>query len=119
MDNKQKIHFSDVRVLEFAKYEGLDYYQDLNIGKDVKLHFNATEEKIEVQVNAGKPPVVKIIGIISKDDNETVYKLLSAGHSDIFLAKILWKSDSSSDSDNRIGLSVYLTVKGTSKNKKH
>lgn len=104
---KKKEHLANFSVAGFTYYDGVDCFEQLQIGTKLKL--------VLEQNNKYDPRAVAIyfnefkLGFVPRMENRIIYKLLTIGL-DCLTAKIQMK-DASENPEGQIGVVVHLVGK--------
>lgn len=101
-------HYATFYIAGFTYWDGLDVFDELKIGTDLRLESEPT--------NGYDPNAVKIIyketllGYIPKGENEEISKFLQLGHSDLFFAKIN-RINTEAHAEKQISVTVRIQKK--------
>lgn len=83
-------------------YEALEVWKELEIGKELSL--DKDEDKKVVLIYMGKR-----IGRLSDDDAKFIYDFIEAGHKDVFVGIVSFKSCESTDENKRLKAVIKIT----------
>jgi hypothetical protein len=79
-------HFTTFHIAGFMYYNGVDVFENLKIGTELKLHAEPENRFDPLAVSIYYQN--KKLGFVPKEDNELIRKFLDLGHTDLFEIKI-------------------------------
>lgn len=105
---QNKEHLANFTIAGFTYYDGVDCFDELSIGKEVKLVMD-TQNKYDPRAVAVYYKDFKL-GYIPRQENRIFYKLLTMGYQDIIVCKIQ-KKDATANPEAQIQLVSHLIAK--------